>query len=155
MKFALTGWALLCVVVMGQVPVAAAKAENPYWASINATRAMMRAGPGRNFPVLWEYRRQELPVKVIQSYQDWRKVIDPDGATGWLETHLLSLTRTAIVRGGEPRELHESADASAAVIWRVEAGVVGRVSQCANGWCKFDVHGRNGFVETGALWGAE
>jgi SH3-like domain-containing protein len=31
--------------------------------------------------------------------------------------------------------------------------VVGRISQCANGWCRFDVKGQVGFVELGQLWG--
>ncbi|MBU6206607.1 MAG: hypothetical protein KGQ42_02845 [Alphaproteobacteria bacterium] len=143
-----------CMSLLAQ-PLYSAPVDKAYWASIAVTRAMMRAGPGRSFPALWEYRRQDLPVKVVQTYQDWRKVDDPDGASGWLQAHLLSPVRTAIVRGGEPRELHQTPDADAPVNWRVEAGVVGRISQCNVGWCRFDVHGRNGYIQIIELWGVE
>jgi SH3-like domain-containing protein len=50
-------------------------AENrpvPYWASISAGDALMRSGPGRNFPATWRYRRADLPVKVVQIHESWR-----------------------------------------------------------------------------------
>lgn len=130
-------------------------AKAPHWGSIAAGKALMRTGPGRNFPAIWEYRRQELPVKVIESYPNWRKVADPDGAVGWIQANLLSEIHTAVVRGGDVRPMHAQPNETAPVAWRVEAGVVGRVSECSNGWCKLDVKGRAGYIETSALWGVE
>src|SRR3546814_13531645 len=50
----------------------------PYWASISVDRARMRKGPSIDVPVLWEYRRKDLPVRVIARHDLWRKVEDPD-----------------------------------------------------------------------------
>jgi SH3-like domain-containing protein len=33
--------------------------------------------------------------------------------------------------------------------------VVGRVSECADGWCLFDVGGRRGYIRVDTLWGVE
>jgi SH3-like domain-containing protein len=33
--------------------------------------------------------------------------------------------------------------------------VVGRLSQCGNGWCRMDVKGQAGFVQIAGLWGVE
>src|SRR3546814_13947207 len=52
----------------------------PYWALISVDRARMRKGPSIDVPVLWEYRRKDLPVRVIARHDLWRKVEDPDGA---------------------------------------------------------------------------
>jgi len=41
------------------------------------------------------------------------------------------------------------------VLYRAAPGVVGRLAQCGNGWCRFDVKGQAGFVDIGALWGVE
>ena len=49
----------------------------PYWASIVSGRAMMRTGPGENYPGTWLYVRPDLPIRVIEVYHDWRKVSDP------------------------------------------------------------------------------
>jgi SH3-like domain-containing protein len=124
----------------------------PYWASISTGEARMRTGPGRQFPASWVYRRAGLPVKVIETYPNWRKVQDPDGATGWIQANLIGDTRTALVTG-EIRDLRANPDPAAVVVWRAEPGVVGAISQCAKGWCLLDVKGRQGYVEISGLWG--
>ena len=127
--------------------------ETPYWASISSGRAMMRRGPGRNYPAEWLYVRADLPIRVVEVYRSWRKIEDPDGTTGWMLVSLLSDTRTAIVRGDEARPLHREPDAAAPVAYRAEPGVVGRISRCGGGWCRLDVRGRGGFIRTDHIWG--
>jgi SH3-like domain-containing protein len=126
----------------------------PYWASINAGAARMRTGPGRNYPASWLYQRADLPVKVVEVYQSWRKVEDPDGTQGWLIVHLLSDKRTAIVKDSV-KALHVSPDPQSRVSWMAAPGVVGRISHCASGWCDFDVGGRGGYVEAADIWGVD
>lgn len=133
----------------------AALAENkvPYWGSIGAGKARMRSGPGQQFPASWLYQRAGLPVKVVATYPSWRKIEDPDGTQGWMQANLLSDKRTAMVRG-EVRAMRERPDLSAKIVWRAEPGVIGKITDCANGWCKFDVTGRIGYIETAHIWGA-
>ena len=54
-----------------------------------------------------------------------------------------------------PRPLHEAADARSPVRYRAEPGVVGRISQCGDGWCRLDVGGRDGYIRTGHIWGVD
>ena len=126
--------------------------ELPYWASISVDEARMRKGPSPDVPVLWEYRRKDLPVRVIARFETWRKIEDPDGTQGWMAARLLSRTRTAIVTGGI-RPMREKPDAAAAIVFRAEAGVVGRITDCKDGWCLFNVKGRKGWIETDHIWG--
>lgn len=126
--------------------------EPPYWASVSAGQARMRTGPGRNFPISWLYQRAGLPVRVVEIYQNWRKVEDPDGIQGWMLVNLLSSDRTAMIVG-DVRPLRESPSSGARIRFRAEPGVVGRISNCRRGWCEFDVRGRSGFVETSHLYG--
>jgi len=126
--------------------------ELPYWASISVDEARMRKGPSPDVPVLWEYRRKDLPVRVIARFETWRKIEDPDGTQGWMAARLLSRTRTAIVTGGI-RPMRDEPNVSAAVAYRAEPGVVGRITDCKNGWCRFDVGGRKGWIETDHIWG--
>jgi SH3-like domain-containing protein len=87
--------------------------------------------------------------------KEWRKVEDPDGTTGWMQGNLLSDTRTAIVKAGPPIEMRERPSSAAKLMWRAAPGVVGRISACANGWCRFDVMGQAAYVTVGGLWGVE
>jgi SH3-like domain-containing protein len=133
----------------------AAKAKRaPYFASIEAGRARMRTGPGRTYPSTWLYQRADLPVKVLDSYEDWRKIEDPDGTQGWMLSNLISARRTAMVVG-QNLDMLDAPRFGAKVVWRAAPGVVGRLSHCARGWCSFDVHGRSGYIEANRVWGVE
>lgn len=150
-------FALLLVSGALAQPGAEAQRERqpPYWVSIQASDALMRTGPAQTYPAVWRYVRRGLPMRVIETYPNWRKLQDPDGATGWMLVRLLSDVRTAMVTGGEPRPMHESADVDSRVRYRAEAGVVGRLDGCSAGWCAFDVSGRRGFIRSEHLWGVD
>lgn len=125
----------------------------PYWASIASGEAMMRTGPGRNYPGIWLYKRRDLPIRVVQIYPNWRKIEDPDGQQGWMLVTLLSDRRTAIIKPGAPRDIRVRADASAAVRYRAEAGVVGRIDDCDGRWCHIQIGKREGYIAQVDIWG--
>lgn len=129
--------------------------EPPYWASIAAGKARMRTGPARTYPASWLYQRADLPVRVVAVFKEWRRVRDPDGTEGWMLGGLISSTRTAIVRGGEPIAMRDRPASAGKLLWRAAPGVVGRLSECDGGWCRFDVKGQAGYVEVVGLWGVE
>lgn len=138
----------------GAGPAHAAPARpTPYWASFSHDEARMRVGPSLDYPSSWVYRRRDLPVKVIQVLGLWRKIEDPDGTQGWVHVRLLSDTPTGIVRAAIA-PLRQAPSEGARALFRAERGVVGRVSDCANGWCAFDVRGQRGFVQSADIWGA-
>lgn len=145
-------FASACALLVPADSSAQATKKTPYFASISAGRARMRTGPGRIYPTSWLYVRAGLPVRVLTTYKEWRKVEDPDGARGWMLGNLLSDLRTGYVKG-MIAQLRERPASTAKMVWRVEPGVVGRLSECADGWCRFDVGGRSGYVETSRLWG--
>ncbi len=143
---------LLSLAIVGPAAAQSDPVKLPYWASISVDEARMRKGPSPDVPVIWEYRRKDLPVKVVARFETWRKIEDPDGTQGWMAARLLSRTRTAIVTG-EIRPLRENASVSAAIAYRAEPGVVGRITDCKDGWCLFDVKGRKGWIQTDHIWG--
>lgn len=129
--------------------------KTPYWASISAGKAMMRTGPGRNYPATWLYVRADLPIKVVETYPDWRKIEDPDGTVGWMLVRLLSDQRTGLVRGDEAQPLHEAPTETSPIRYHAKPKVVGRVSECDGEWCRFEVGGRQGFIRMDAIWGVD
>lgn len=149
---------LAAALALGLV-VGPAEAQNeratPYWASISAGKAMMRTGPGTNYPATWLYVRADLPIRVVETYPNWRKVSDPQGTTGWMLQRLLSDRRTALVTGDSPRPLHEDPGENSRVRYLAQPGVVGRISKCAGNWCLFDVRGRQGYIRQDQIWGVE
>ncbi len=146
---------VMALTALAPAAMAQKERKTPYWASITASEAMMRTGPAKTYPALWLYRREDLPIKVLEVYPSWRKIQDPDGAVGWMLVDLLSDTRTAIVTGGEPRPMREAPEANSKVRYLAQPGVVGRLATCSNNWCEFDVRGRRGFISADHVWGVD
>ncbi len=136
-------------------PALAQDKQPPYWASIASGQAMTRNGPARTYPGKWLYQRRDLPVRILQKYQNWRLIQDPDGAKGWMLVTLLSDRRTAIVKKGDPRPLYGGPNTDSPVRYRAEAGVVGRIDRCGAGWCRMSIGSRQGFIRTNDIWGVD
>ncbi len=145
------GAALLCLATVAS----AQDRVPPYWASIASGEAMMRTGPGRNYPGIWLYKRRDLPVRVVQTYPSWRKIEDPSGQQGWMLVTLLSDRRTALVKPGAPRDIRTAPKADAPVRYLAEANVVGRIDQCDRNWCRIEIGKRRGFIARDALFGLD
>jgi SH3-like domain-containing protein len=136
-------------------PAAAQDKQPPYWASIASGQAMTRNGPARTYPGKWLYQRRDLPVRVLQKYENWRLIQDPDGEKGWMLVTLLSDKRTALIKAGDPRPIHSEPKAESRVRYRAEPGVVGKIDHCRNGWCHISIGRRDGYVEESNLWGVD
>ncbi|WP_305096174.1 SH3 domain-containing protein [Croceibacterium aestuarii] len=135
------------------VPAGAQDRETPYWASLRAEVANMRVGPSENFPIDWVYKRKGLPVKVVRVMEGWRLVVDQDGAQGWFYAPLLSPERAAVIIGKGLAAIRAAPAADAALRWKAEPGVVGKLGDCQQDWCEFDAAGRKGWVAAERLWG--
>ena len=146
------GFAIAALLALATAASAQDK-KPPYWASIASGEAMMRTGPGRNYPGTWLYKRRDLPIRVIQIYPNWRKIEDPDGEQGWMLVTLLSDRRTGIVKPGEPRTIHSKADPNSPVRYRAEHGVVGRLEECTGSFCRIRIGKREGWISQGDIWG--
>jgi SH3-like domain-containing protein len=144
---------LLIALLCATAPAAAQDKVPPYWASIASGEAMIRTGPGRNYPGTWLYKRRDLPVRVLKIHQSWRLIEDPDGTRGWMLVTLLSDQRTALVKPGQPRAIHEKRDAASRVAYLAEPGVVGRIADCDGDWCKFAVGKRAGWIAQAEIYG--
>lgn len=117
----------------------------PRYASLRAGRAYMRAGPGKEYPVTWEFITPGTPLQVVSEWNVWRKVRDAEGTTGWMDRAMLSTDRTIQITR-QTRELRARPDLSSPIVLRAEPGVVMRVTMCADRWCRVEGQGRSGYM---------
>lgn len=145
------------LVLASVLPAAPARADSdsvPYWVSLRKDQSNLRVGPGREYRISWVYVRQGLPLKVLRQMGGWALVEDPDGVRGWmLQQFITHKVHTGMVKGGIA-EVRENRDGSGRVLWRAAPGVIAHVKDCAEGWCKVDIDGRQGFMAEAAMWGA-
>tara|TARA_Y100001001_G_scaffold163385_1_gene192218 strand:+ start:853 stop:1398 length:546 start_codon:yes stop_codon:yes gene_type:complete len=127
--------------------------ELPRYASLKSDKVFSRQGPGRRYPIEWVYQQEKLPVKIVQEFDTWRKIEDPDGDSGWVHQSLISGKRTARVNGHTPQLLYVSRQPESKSIARLEPGLIVDLDSCFDGWCKLSVKQYSGWIEKKYLWG--
>ncbi len=124
----------------------------PRFVSLASSEAHMRTGPGQQYPILWTYIRQGLPLEITAEYGNWRRVRDHDGTQGWMHGALLSGVRTAIITGST-RTLYSKPQPDSRVVAQAEVGVQIRLLRCNPGWCRTEIAGQKAWVSRSAIWG--
>lgn len=126
--------------------------QNPRFLSLRSASVNMRSGPGTRYPIVWEYRRRGMPVKVVAEFENWRKIQDVTGEEGWVHVSLLSRARGILVTG-HVRTLYAKPDVNGEAIAKVEPSVVGSLDSCENNWCRVTIGSFKGWMQADALWG--
>ena len=131
----------------------------PRFVSLKSGKVNSRIGPGLNYSVDWLYLKPGLPMEIIQEYDNWRRVRDPDGAEGWVNQSLLSGRRTAIAapwqKGKEAQlSLLARPERSASTVALVEPGAIGTIKSCDGEWCELSFGGHDGWMSQAMVWGA-
>ncbi|WP_421995968.1 SH3 domain-containing protein [Reyranella sp.] len=124
----------------------------PRFASIKSDEVNVRTGPGSRYPVDWVFKRKNMPVEIVAEYDNWRKIRDWQGASGWVYQGLLSGKRSFIV-AAKPASLFKTPAASAEVVAKLEPEVVGEIRSCAGEWCRVRAGGVTGWIKRTGLWG--
>ncbi len=123
----------------------------PRWAALASPEANLRTGPGKRYPIDWVLRKKNLPVEIIQEFEHWRRVKEPDGADGWIHKSMLTGMRHAMVK--KQATLFAQPGSDTRVVATMQKGVIASVAQCHKKWCQLSVENFDGWTEKKALWG--
>ncbi len=129
----------------------------PRFASLKTDEVNMRAGPGPQYPVLWQYQRRDLPIKIEREFEKWRLVEDMDGIKGWMHEATLTGHRDFVITGTADVDLRAQATETADAVAILKPGVIGRLRACdaASLWCQVQVQSYQGFVRRSDIWGVQ
>ncbi len=126
----------------------------PRFAALRADEVYMRIGPGKRYPIIWVYKRRDLPVQIEREFEDWRLVRDQENTKGWVHQATLAPRRTGVVTGGE-QVLRRDARDDAEPVARLKPGVIVRLRACdaASDWCQVQVQEYRGWMKRSEVWG--
>ncbi len=126
----------------------------PRYVSLRSDMVYVRAGPDLRYPIKWIFRREGMPVEIVQEFEHWRKIKAIDGGEGWVHQSMLSGERKVLIKSeSDPVPLREGFTKNARMIARIEPMVVAGVDKCDSGWCRIEASGYRGWVERNFLWG--
>lgn len=134
----------------------------PRFVSLKSNQVNVRVGPGREYDIAWIFVKGGLPVEVFQESDNWRRIRDASGNSGWVFHSLLSGRRTALVTpwasAAEPLPLYRERSPGAKLNARLESGVLLNIDECDGDWCRAELRDSSnqsfrGYVQQNKLWG--
>ncbi len=128
----------------------------PRFVSLKPSDTPMREGPSKDHRIKWVFKREGLPVEVIGEHEQWRRIRDSESTEGWVYFGRLSNRRTLIIRDAKDKaalNMLKEAREGAAVVAKLEPGVVASIESCTPVWCKVTVEGYSGYVAKAIAWG--
>jgi len=125
--------------------------ENPKFLSLKNQKVNVRYGPGFNFPIKFIYVKKYLPVQVIDSKENFRRIIDHKKNGGWIHWTQLRKANSIIVL--EDKIVFKKNSKFSEPIIKVKKGRLVLVEKCINSWCNIKTDKYNGWLENDNVWG--
>lgn len=118
---------------------------------LKSSKINMRYGPGRIYPIKWIYCKKNMPLEILDEFEDWVKVRDIDGETGWLLQGLVSRKHiNAVVTKKET--IRKNKKINSPIRAHVDRLVLVRVKKCVKDFCKIEIDKTIGWMPKNSLW---
>ena len=130
-------------------------AENsPKLVSVKTSKANLRYGPGKNYPIKLIFIKKKIPLLVIDKFDHWRKVLTSKNTVGWIHKSQLTMKyRSIILKRDYLRKKPQLTSEKIAFLYNnVNVSVI----TCKLYWCKITLKTRkfSGWYIKKFLWGS-
>jgi SH3-like domain-containing protein len=123
-----------------------------YFLTLRNNTTNLRQGPSFDYPVKIFYKKKHLPVLVLDSSDNFRKIRDHENNTGWIHVSQLSKKKAALANEDLVTIFKNSTVFSTPLVV-LEKGRLCLISKCKDGWCKVRTDKYLGWVKKQSLWG--
>ena len=127
--------------------------EIPRYISLKSNDANIRVGPSKNYPIEIKYIKKNYPLKVLEEYEDWRKVEDFQKNFGWIHKSLISGTRTGIVLSNDNKTKRLLNTLNGNVIGEIGKGNIVFLKKCKIDMCLVSFGDYRGWIDKKNIWG--
>ena len=119
--------------------------------SLKKNKVNVRYGPSFNSPVKFIYKKINLPIKLIDKKENWRRIIDLKNNSGWI--HQSQLKKVNSIIPLEDKVLFKKASNFSKPMALIKKGRVLIIQKCEINWCKIKSEKYKGWVKTDNVWG--
>ena len=129
--------------------------EIPRYVSLKSNDANIRVGPSKNYPIKIKYIKKYYPLKVLEEYEDWRKVEDFQKNFGWIHKSLISGTRTGIILSNDNNTIKLLNTLKGNIIGEIGKGNIVFLEKCKIDWCLVSSRNYKGWIDKKYIWGVK
>jgi len=112
----------------------------------------VRYQPTLNSPIKYIYNKKNLPVKLIDKKENFRRIIDLKNNSGWIHRTQLKPSNSVIIL--KNTILFKKPSNFSKPILRLEKGRLLIIKKCLNDWCHINTGNYSGWVITNNIWGS-
>jgi SH3-like domain-containing protein len=127
--------------------------EIPRYVSLKSNDANIRVGPSKNYPIEIKFIKKNYPLKVLEEYEDWRKVEDFQKNFGWIHKSLISGTRTGIILSNDNNTIKLLNTLKGNIIGEIGKGNIVFLEKCKIDWCLVSFGDHRGWTDKKNIWG--
>ena len=150
---------LISIIIFSQVSNANIGKETgleiPRYVSLKSDDANIRVGPSKNYPIEIKYIKKNYPLKVLDEYEEWRKVEDFNRNIGWIHKSLISGIRTGIVLSNDNKNIKLLNTLDGDVIGEIGNGNIVFLEKCKIDWCLVSLDDYEGWMNKNYIWGVK
>ena len=125
--------------------------ENSYYLILKNNKVNVRYGPGFDYPIKYVYKKKNLPIKVIDKKENFRRIIDFKNNSGWIHTSQLKKGKSLILL--KDQILFSKPTRYSKPIIKIAKGRLLLVKKCKKKWCKVKTEDYLGWIITNNIWG--
>ena len=128
--------------------------EIPRYVSLKTNDANIRVGPSKKYPIVLKYTKKNFPLKVLEEYEEWRRVEDLEKNSGWIHKSLITGKRTGIILSDEKNvKLLNTLDGN--IIGEIGKRNIVYLEKCKINWCLVSLGNFNGWIDKKYIWGVK
>ena len=115
-------------------------------------KANLRQGPSFEYPVKIFYKKKFLPVLILDSSDNFKKIRDHENNSGWIHVSQLSKKKAAIVIDNDIIVFSKPSVFSTPLVI-LRKGRLCKIVKCKQEWCRIKVDKYKGWIKKDGLWG--
>ncbi len=125
--------------------------ENEKFLMLKNDKVNVRYGPSFDYPIKYIYKKLNLPLKVIDKKENFRRIIDNKKNSGWIHISQLKQSRSFITVSS--KILFKKPTKFSKPLAKIETGRLLIVKKCEKNWCLVETKKFKGWVDEENLWG--
>ena len=119
--------------------------------SLKKNKVNVRYGPSFDSDIKFVYNKINLPVKLIDKKENFRRIIDLKNNGGWI--HVSQLKKINSVIAINDKILFKKPNSFAKPIAQIKKGRLLMLQKCEDDWCKVKSDNLDGWIKTNNTWG--
>ena len=124
---------------------------NEIFLSLKKNKVNVRYGPGFEYPIKYIYKKINLPIKLIDKKENFRRIIDLKNNSGWI--HVSQLKKINSIIPMEDKILFSKPSNFSKPLAKIEKGRVLLLQNCIEKWCRVKSGSFKGWIKIENTWG--